>query len=438
MSTTTALATPEAVPAEARRPRLEAVDKRDAALMSVGTLASGVLAYAFNVLAARTLGPDVYGGVGALWAGMFLLAVLLYRPLEQTLSRAISDQVARGGDARPVVRSAARLAAVVAVVSTVVLLALWGPITDGLFGGRAVLTAALVLGLAGYGVSYFVRGLMGGVRWFGGYGVLLFADGAIRVVVALPLIFIASPAIAAAAIALAAIGGAVAPGLMDRRTTLHLIAGEGGDAEPYPLGSAIRFAAPAAVIAGCEQILVSGGPLLVLIAGGPHADHDAGVLFAATLLVRAPVFVFQGIQASLLPNLTTFEANGERARLNRATVTVALILTGFSALVAAGALAIGPFAMSVMFGAGFEAGRVDLAAMAVGIGGFLAAGTFCQALLARGRAGRAAVGWALAAIAFIALELLLPGSAFHRVSFAFGIASILAGVVSMASVWRTR
>src|SRR4051794_30742481 len=160
MSTTTALATPEAVRAEGRRPRLEAVDKRDAALMSVGTLASGVLAYAFNVVAARTLGPDVYGGVGALWAGMFLLAVLLYRPLEQTLSRAISDQVARGGDARPGGPPAPRLAVVVAVVSSLVLLAAWGPLTDGLFGGRAVLTAALVVGLAGYGVSYFVRGLM--------------------------------------------------------------------------------------------------------------------------------------------------------------------------------------------------------------------------------------------------------------------------------------
>jgi O-antigen/teichoic acid export membrane protein len=431
MSTTTALAPAEAVRPERRRPRLESVDKRDAALMSVGTLSSGVLAYAFNVLAARTLGPDVYGAVGALWAGMFLLAVLLYRPLEQTLSRAISDQVARGSDARPAV--------VVALVSSAALLAAWGPITDGLFGGRAVLTGALVVGLAGYGVSYFARGLMGGVRWFGGYGVLLFADGAIRVLVALPLIFIASPAIAGVAIALAAIGGGLAPAVLDRRTSLHLIAGDGtADAEPYPLGSAIRFAAPAAVIAGCEQILVSGGPLLVLIAGGPHADHDAGVLFAATLLVRAPVFVFQGIQASLLPNLTTFEANGEGARLRKATVTVALIMVGFAAVVAAGALAIGPFAMSLMFGDGFDAGRVDLAAMAVGIGGFLAAGTFCQALLARGRAGRAAIGWALAAITFVGLELLLPGSAFHRVSFAFGISSVLVGVVSMATVWRSR
>ena len=57
--------------------------------MSVGTLASGVLAYLFNVLAARSLGPEGYGAIGALWGGMFLLAVLLFRPLEQTVSRAV-------------------------------------------------------------------------------------------------------------------------------------------------------------------------------------------------------------------------------------------------------------------------------------------------------------------------------------------------------------
>ncbi len=41
---------------------------------------------------------------------MFLLAVLLFRPVEQTVSRAVADQMARGADARAAVRSTARLA----------------------------------------------------------------------------------------------------------------------------------------------------------------------------------------------------------------------------------------------------------------------------------------------------------------------------------------
>ena len=68
MSATTLTAGAPAAPT--RRPLLEAVDRGDVALMSVGTLASGVLAYVFNVLAARSLGPDAYGAIGALWAGI--------------------------------------------------------------------------------------------------------------------------------------------------------------------------------------------------------------------------------------------------------------------------------------------------------------------------------------------------------------------------------
>jgi O-antigen/teichoic acid export membrane protein len=442
------------------RPLLHAVDKSDAALMSVGTLASGVLAYAFNVLAARALGPAAYGAIGALWGGMFLLAVLLFRPIEQTVSRAIADHVARGEDARPAVRSAAWLTALVTTAAVAGCVFAWAPITDRLFGGEPVLTVALVAGLAGYGLSYFARGLAGGVQWFGGYGLVLLADGVIRFVVALPLLIVASQTVAAVAIAAAAAGGAVAPLLSRRRGRLRRIHGDprssGGDVGARPssggarpssgaarrdaagLSGTVRFAAPAAVIAGAEQVLVSGGPLLVLIAGGEGAAAAAGVLFAATLLVRAPVFLLQGVQASLLPSLTTFRARGDEASLHRATVKVAVMLAGFAAALAAGALVAGPFAMELLYGDEFTAGRVDLALLCVGIGGFMAAGAFCQAALARGQAWQAARGWGLGAIAFVALELTLSGSAFHRVSLAFAAGSTIAALLLIRTLWRER
>src|SRR5918998_347618 len=222
------------------RPLLHAVDKSDAALMSVGTLASGVLAYAFNVLAARALGPAAYGAIGALWGGMFLLAVLLFRPVEQTVSRAIADHVARGEDARPAVRSAAWLTALVTAAAVAGCLLAWAPITDRLFGGEPVLTVALIAGLAGYALSYFARGLVGGVQWFGGYGLVLLADGAIRFVVALPLLIVASQTVAAVAIAAAAAGGALAPLLSRRRGSLSRLKGA-RRGERDDLGSAMSF-----------------------------------------------------------------------------------------------------------------------------------------------------------------------------------------------------
>jgi O-antigen/teichoic acid export membrane protein len=405
--------------------------------MSIGTLASGVLAYAFNVLAARSLGPAAYGAVGALWGAMFLLAVLLFRPIEQTISRAVADHVARGEDSRPAVRSAAWLTSLVTTAAVAGCVLAWAPITDRLFGGEPILTVALIAGLVGYAISYFARGLAGGVQWFGGYGLILLADGAIRLVLALPLLFVASQTVAAVAIAAAAVGGALGPLFSRRRSALRRIAAD-RPGKPDDLAGAARFALPAAVIAGAEQVLVSGGPLLVLIAGGEGAAAAAGVLFAATLLVRAPVFLLQGVQASLLPSLTTFRARGDEESLHRATVKVAVILAGFAGLLAAGALVAGPFAMEVLYGDEFTAGRADLALLCVGIGGFMAAGVFCQAALARSQAWEAARGWGTGAVLFVVLELTLPGTPFHRVSLAFAAGSVLAAVLLMRTLWRNR
>ena len=71
--------------------------------------------------------------------GMFLLAVLLFRPLEQTVSRAVADHVARG-DGRPRAvrarpRGSARRRTSPALLGAASLA--WAPLTDGLFGGRA-------------------------------------------------------------------------------------------------------------------------------------------------------------------------------------------------------------------------------------------------------------------------------------------------------------
>jgi O-antigen/teichoic acid export membrane protein len=238
------------------------------------------------------------------------------------------------------------------------------------------------------------------------------------------------------AIAAAAAGGALAPLASRRRGAMRRLAG--GTRGSFAMGSAVRFALPAAVIAGAEQILVSGGPLLVLIAGGPGAAEAAGVLFAATLLVRAPVFLLQGVQASLLPSLTTFRARGDEASLHRATVKVAVMLAGFAGALAVGALAAGPWAMTMLYGDEFTAGRVDLALLCVGIGGFMAAGVFCQAALARTQAWQAAFNWAAGAVVFVVLELVLAGSAFHRVSVAFAVGASVAGLLLMRTLWRER
>jgi O-antigen/teichoic acid export membrane protein len=395
-----------------------------ALLMSAGTLGSGVMAYGFNVVAAQALGPDAYGPIAVLWAALFLVAVVLFRPVEQTLSREVAEATAHGRDVRPLLRAVAGLAAGTVLAAVIACVAAWGPITDGLFDGKSMLTAMLVVGIAGYGASYFVRGVIGGRRWYAGYGIGLLADGGVRLALVLPLFAVASTSLAAAALAAAAFAGGIAP-LLAREGRTALRQGPAtAPAEPVSMGRLARFAGPVGLVAAGDQILLSGGPVLVMLHGGHGASKAAGVVFAATMLVRAPAYLFQGVSAALLPNLTTMLANRDELGFRRAVLRTVAALAAFSGTMAIGAFAVGPAVMHVLYGSGFDATRGDLAFLSLGAGGYLVAATLSQAALARSEAISTAAIWMVSAAAFVALELGLSGSALHRVSVAFAVAAL--------------
>jgi O-antigen/teichoic acid export membrane protein len=256
------------------------------------------------------------------------------------------------------------------------------------------------------------------------------------VAVAIPLLVVASPTLAAAAIVLAALFGpavpvAIAYARRRAHTTppLRELLGAGRPTEAFAIGRALAFATPVAVIAGAEQVLVSGGALLVAIDGSAGAAAAAGTVFAATMLVRAPVFLFQGVAAGLLPKLTQLHATGDRGRLARAAGGLAAAMLALSAALAAGSMLLGPEAMTFIFGGDFVVGRLDLAILSAGVGTYLAAATLGQAALAQARGAMAAGVWTLSAATFVALELTLGGTPFHRVSVAFTLATAVACVL---------
>jgi O-antigen/teichoic acid export membrane protein len=392
-------------------------------LLSFATAASGVLAYAFTILAARTLSPTDYGLIGVLWAATFLLVVVLFRPLEQTTSRAVADRLARGGSSvRGIVRSVVVIYAL-AVAGLAALAAVsWSAITDRLFEGNAALTLALVVGVAGYGIAYVLRGLVSGCGWFDGYGIILLGDAGIRLLAALPLVAVAAVDTAAAAVALAGIGGAVIVVAAGAGRMRPLLARRGGG--EFHVRGAFAFAGPAGVIAAADQVLVNGGPVLVMIGGG--SAKTAGLVFAATMLVRIPVYLFQGVAASLLPNLTRLNAADELARFRRGVLRTSLVLFAVGSCAVAGAALLGPDVLSGVYGGDYVTGRLELTLLASGVTFYLVAATVSQALLAVHSVTAAAVAWAASAIVFLAAYAVAGGDDLMRISQSFALATAVA------------
>jgi O-antigen/teichoic acid export membrane protein len=298
----------------------------------------------------------------------------------------------------------------------------WEPLTHALFGGTDFLTLMLVLGVAGYGVQYVARGILGGLRRFRALSGIHVGDGSIRLLAALPLLAVASKDVAAVALAVAGIGGALVPLWRSRREIAALK--EGSVVEPFHMRAALGFAVPAAVIAGSDQLLVNGAPLLVLGSSHGHATEEAAVVFAATMLVRIPVFLFSGVAGSLLPNFTRLQAEADHGHVTRAVTRVCVLFVGVTAIFVVAAAVAGPAAMKLLYGPKYIATSSDLALLGLGAGAYLFAATISQALLARALGVRASAAWAASALLFVGVYVVATGSELHRVSLAVAIGMV--------------
>jgi O-antigen/teichoic acid export membrane protein len=399
-------------------------------------IGSGVLTYAFLVVAARTLDKAAYGRIGVLWGAMFLVAIVLFRPLEQTVSRAIADRLAYGREAGSALRSVSLVGLLMLGVLGLSAALTWNVVSDRLFGGDRWLTAALVLGTGAYGISYIVRGVLAGLRRFGTYGVALLSDSVARLALAVPLLFVASTRVAAAAVTAAGVAAIVAPLLFTRGHVSRGLAGTAG--QPFAVLHALRFAGPATVIAAADQLLVNGAPLLVIADRAHGGTEAAGIVFAATMLVRAPVWIFQGFAASLLPNLTHMAASAAPRELRSAVFRTAAWLLMLGAALVGGAAMLGPSAMRLVYGSEYDVSATALALLAAGVTCYLAAGTFSQAMLALGRGVPAAIAWGASAFVFTLGYITAPGSPLDRVAGALLAATLLAACALGGALFHHR
>ena len=383
---------------------------RGAAVLSVGIGVTGLVTYTYFSLASHSLADDEYGRISLLWSAVFIVVSVLYRPVEQLLSRTIAEQSAHAH----VLRVAGTIQAGLGIVFVVAALALRGPIEDELFGGSSTLYWIFIGTVVAYAASYFARGFLAGHHRFGAYGLLVLLEATSRCAFAVAVavgITEGQDAVAFGMLAAPIASLTVVPFALSR-SRFRVYREQERDLEveaEFTLAHGTGFAAAVLLVMVSEQTFINAGPLIVnATEGGAEGAALAGFTFNVLLIARAPLQLFQSIQAPILPHLTQMRARGEADGFRR-TVRVTVVAIGaFSATVALALLAIGPWAMDILFGSDVDYGRFGLALIAVGMGLYLAAATLNQAALARGRAKEAAVCWLVSATAFVGF-LLIPG-----------------------------
>lgn len=391
-------------------------------MVGIGLLIAGVSAYGFIALSTRVIGETNYGPLGALWALVFLAGPGLFLPLEQEVSRALAERRARGVGGQPVLVRAATIGVILglAVLTLVIASSFW--MVDHVFDGELLLLVGLVLGLAGALAGHLTRGALSGSGRFLGYGTFMGAEGFIRFLGCALLALVGAETVGWYGIALG-IAPLIAVPIALRTQKPDLAPG------PESAWSEVSRALGNLLLASlCAYTIMNIGPVVVQVLANTEAEKDAAGLFVTGVIVaRVPLFLFQAIQAALLPKLAALAGNGRLGDFRAGLRRLLLVVTGLAVVGSIGGWLIGPFIVQMMAKA--EAGSLGhrtLGLLALGSGIYMLALAMAQAVIALGGHRDQALGWAIGLAAFPPVVWLSSDDVLLRVELGLLAASVAA------------
>jgi O-antigen/teichoic acid export membrane protein len=380
------------------------------AVVGIGLAVTGVTSYVFIGGLARVLGDVEYGGIGVLWAMVFFIGPGFFVPLEQELGRALAQRRARGLAGGTVIRRAGLLGAALAVVVSAVCVALGPWIVDELFRGEWLLLVSLVIAVFGYCVANLIKGATSGSGRFGRYSVYLGLESTLRLVVA-GVLMVAGVRVAGPygfALALSPFLAAV-PVLWRQGDLL-----EPGPPSPWgELSVSLSALLTASVFA---QLLVNAPTILIELLAGPDEKDLTGVFMVVVILARIPLFLFQAVQAALLPGLSAMAERGEYAAFRRGMARLVALLGGVAVLGTIAGFVIGPWLVQRIWS--FDVAGRTVGMLALGSAVFMIAMALGQAAIALDGARWTAVAWGAGVVAFGVVVALVPGL-FERVELGY-------------------
>lgn len=405
---------------------LEAARRRNplptgTAAVGVGLLVAGVSAYGFLVVANIPLSETEYSPLGALWSLVFLAGPGLFLPLEQEISRALAERRARGVGGAPVVRRAATLGVGLGLAVLVLLIATARLSVDHLFDHQMLLLVGFTLGLAGALAGHLTRGCLSGMGHFKGYATYIGADGFIRVLGAILCLVVGVKTAGPFGVALGIAGLLAVPiALKVDRPRLE----EGPESAFREISSALGYLLLASLLAfGIMNI----GPVLVKLLASESEAEAAGRFVKGVVIARIPLFLFQAVQAALLPKLSALAGAGRLGDFRVGLKRLMVVVAGLALVGTIGGFVVGPFAVGIMFPEA-DLGARTLGLLAAGSGLYMLALACAQAVIALGGHRHQALGWSLGFATLIVTTLLISDDLFLRVELGLLIGSAVAFV----------
>lgn len=379
---------------------------------------AGIAALAYLSLTAKVLSDDANVAVLAIWTVMFFAGPGLFLPLEQEVSRAVASRRARGIGVGPVVRQAAMLGAGLTGIVIIGASATSWLITEHLFDGEWLLFVSLLLGIVGYAIGHIARGALSGSQQFGAYAVYIGGEAVARIAIAVVLVVVGYRAAGGYGLAIG-VAPFIAVAAVARRAR-PIVMDDGPPSRWGELTPSLRALLAGSVL---SQGLMNAGVITAKLIADHTQDAEVTKLFKGVVVGRLPLFLFQAVQAALLPKLSALVSARMFHEFRHSFEKLLLLVSGIGVFGAVAGYAVGPFVAEKFFNA--DLSHFDMGMFASGTAFLIVAMSIAQALIALKGQVAVALGWLVGMVVF-AIAVALGDDLLLRIEVASLVASAAA------------
>lgn len=375
--------------------------------VGIGLFIAGITAYAFFKVGQLALGKEDFKPIVALWFTTFALVPGFLLPVEQELGRALAHRRALNDGGKPVIQKMLPLAGGLTTVLIVATLVASPWLTRDMFEGYWSVTAALIITIIAFAPMHIARGIASGSGRFTAYGLILGIDGATRIISCVVLWQLNVTSVGAYAMAVA-LSPIVAVLFVSARGDMK--SQQGPPANFAELTPNLSWLLLGSVMAAA---LVNAGPIGVDVLANTSDAEKVTAFGNGVLLSRIPLFLFQAVQASLLPRLARLAAKGNLDEFVQGLSLLLKIVVGVAVLGTAGSYVLGPWALDIMYDGGLDRSTLTLLALASGM--YMLCIAIAQAVIALRGHRWVAIGWLSAVVTFLVLTAVSSDDLFLRV-----------------------
>ena len=386
--------------------------------VGIGLFVAGFTSYAFFKVGQLALGKEDFKPIVALWFTTFALVPGFFMPVEQELGRALAHRRALGQGGRPVVRRMLPLTIGLATILIVGVAASSSWLTSDMFDGHWVVTLALVLSISFYAPMHLARGIASGSGRFVAYGTVMAVDGLVRITACVLLWQFGVTHVGAYALAVA-VSPLVAAGVVFVRGETKT--DDGPPATFSEITPNLGWLLLGTIMAAA---LVNAGPLGVDFLANTIDAEKVTAFGNGVLLSRVPLFLFQAVQAALLPRLARLAAKGDLEEFRHGFSLLLKVVTAVAVLGTVGSFVLGPPILTMVYEGGLDRRTLTLLALASGM--YMLALAVSQGVIALQGHKFVAVGWLSAMIGFLTVTTFASDDLFLRVELGLVAGSTVA------------